>query len=403
VRRDSSIGEVATYVRGITFAPEDKVPDLPDALACLRTKNIQDELDLGDLIYVPAHLAARDELRLREGDILISSANSWELVGKCCWVPRVDRPTTLGGFIAAVRAHDDVMVPRYLFHWLRTAETQHSIRACARQTTNIANLSVPRFEALRVPTPPVEEQQRIADVLDKADAIRRKRREALALTDELLRATFLQMFGDPTRDDRFEHMTIGSLIESGASLVDGPFGSSLKPERYTSEGVRVIRNCNVCDDRFDGATFKYIPRELFDTLRRSEVTAQDILMTIKGTVGDVCLMPDLGEPAVLSATGTCRLRLVAANGFDPDFVVSQMVMPTYKRHILSFATGSAQPYVNLSAVRQMSLLRPPIELQREFLKRKAHVRRMIERYELGLSQTEALFAALQHRAFRGEL
>jgi type I restriction enzyme S subunit len=80
-----------------------------------------------------------------------------------------------------------------------------------------------------------------------------------------------------------------------------------------------------------------------------------------------------------------------------------MVMPTYKRHILSFATGSAQPYVNLSAVRQMSLLRPPIELQREFLKRKAHVRRMIERYELGLSQTEALFAALQHRAFRGEL
>ncbi|MBE4980853.1 restriction endonuclease subunit S, partial [Enterobacter cloacae complex sp. P3B] len=82
------LGEVLTFIRGITFKPEEKIEASdPDAVVCMRTKNIQEELDESDLIAVPKALVKREELFLRHGDILISSANSWNLVGKVVQVP----------------------------------------------------------------------------------------------------------------------------------------------------------------------------------------------------------------------------------------------------------------------------------------------------------------------------
>ena len=125
--------------------------------------------------------------------------------------------------------------------------------------------------------PPVPEQRRIADILDKADAIRRKRKQAIAVTDQLLRSTFLEMFGDPVTNPKgWPVATIGELCESGGNIVDGPFGSSLKPEHYTSSGVRVIRNWNIRDDFFDESDFRYIDLVKFEEIRRSEVVPEDI-------------------------------------------------------------------------------------------------------------------------------
>jgi type I restriction enzyme S subunit len=83
-----ALGEVAEFVRGINFKPDDVVPtDTPDAVACMRTKNVQAELDLSDVWAVGQQFVKRDDQFLRTGDILVSSANSWNLVGKCCWIP----------------------------------------------------------------------------------------------------------------------------------------------------------------------------------------------------------------------------------------------------------------------------------------------------------------------------
>ncbi len=397
MRRDSSIGEVATYVRGITFAPEDKVPDLPDALACLRTKNIQDELDLGDLIYVPAHLAARDELRLREGDILISSANSWELVGKCCWVPRVDRPTTLGGFIAAVRAHDDVMVPRYLFHWLRTAETQHSIRACARQTTNIANLSVPRFEALRVPTPPVEEQRRIADVLDKADAIRRKRREALALTDELLRATFLEMFGDPVTNPRgWPRRELAEFIVPDDSINYGV----VQPGAAEDTGIPIVRVGDFRGLSISQSGLMRIAPEIEAGHKRSRLNGREILVACVGSIGKVALVDD-------SLRGFNIARAVAriplGNELERVFA-AHLLTTDHVQHFWRNETRTvSQPTLNIRQICMTPIYLPPLEKQREFSRMAGLIAKTTQAFEFSAAEMERLFAALQHRAFRGEL
>ena len=100
----SRLGDVASFVRGITFKPEDVVPvGSTGSVACMRTKNVQAELDLSDVWGIPEEFVKRDDQKLELGDLLVSSANSWNLVGKCCWVPQLPWRSTFGGFISVLR------------------------------------------------------------------------------------------------------------------------------------------------------------------------------------------------------------------------------------------------------------------------------------------------------------
>ena len=94
------LGNVAHYLRGINFKPDDVVPlGTMVTVACMRTKNIQESLDCRDVWGVSEDFVRRPEQILQEGDILISSANSWNLVGKCCWIPKLPWKSTFGGFV----------------------------------------------------------------------------------------------------------------------------------------------------------------------------------------------------------------------------------------------------------------------------------------------------------------
>ncbi len=292
---------------------------------------------------------------------------------------------------------------RFLAWFLRSKAAQDYFLAEAR-TVAQPTLNIRQLELLPVPLPPLPEQRRIADILDKADAIRRKRKEAIALTEELLRSAFLEMFGDPVTNPKgWPVATIGELCQRGASLVDGPFGSSLKPEHYTTTGVRVVRNWNIYDDRFDESAFKFVEPEKFEEIRRSEVRAGDLLLTTKGTVGDTCLMPDLPGTSVLSASGTVRLRLPPDDALLGPVAVWQMISPMFKRYLHSFEAGSAQQYLNLSAIKKMRLILPPKGAQQAFVALRAGVQAVRARQTEGVATAEALFDALVHRAFRGEL
>ena len=197
------LGDVAVFVRGITFKPDDVVPvGTPGAAACMRTKNVQAELDLSDVWGIPESFVRRDDQYLVPGDMLVSSANSWNLVGKCCWVPSLPWRSTFGGFISALRPNPVKVDPRYLFRWFASDRTQATVRSFGQQTTNISNLNVERCLKLKLRLPPLPEQRRIVEILDKADALRAKRRAALAQLDTLTQSIFLDMFGDPATNPK---------------------------------------------------------------------------------------------------------------------------------------------------------------------------------------------------------
>ena len=135
------LGDHAKLVRGITFKPVDKCdPRDEGAVVCMRTKNVQETLDASDLIAVPSSLVRNPEKMLSAGDILVSSANSWNLVGKCCRVPRLQYPSTAGGFISILRRKTEELESSYLYRWFSSDVVQRKLRSFSNQTTNISNL-----------------------------------------------------------------------------------------------------------------------------------------------------------------------------------------------------------------------------------------------------------------------
>lgn len=145
------LGEVTDFIRGVTFKPDDVVPlRTPALVACFRTKNVQEDLDLSDVWALSERFAAKPEKLVRLGDIIVSSANSWNLVGKCSWVPVLPWKATAGGFVGVLRATSKNLEPRYLYWWFASIRTQEEVRNCARQTTNIANLNVSLLRQLEI-------------------------------------------------------------------------------------------------------------------------------------------------------------------------------------------------------------------------------------------------------------
>ena len=389
-------GDVIDYIRGITFTPEDIVdPSADGAVACMRTKNIQHLLDVDDLIAVPAEFVRREELYLRPGDVLISSANSWELVGKACAVPYLEFPATAGGFIAILRSKGD-LEPRYMAHWLRAPATQHALRRCARKTTNIANLSVPQVEALPVPVPPLAEQRRIADMLDKADAIRRKRKAAIALTDSLLRSTFLDMFGDPVTNPKgWSLRPLGELVRETRLGLGRAASEQGDERRYPYLRMNSIRSNGTLD--LSGLTkVDAAERDVED----GRLVDGDFLFNTRNSrelVGKVAVFH--GDGDFLFNNNILRMRFI--DDLEPDFLCSYWQTTRAAADLDARKSGTTSVFaIYYKDLATMPIPFPPSPAQRRFADVCRRARALLADLDEAIFQSQALFTRVVDDAFR---
>jgi type I restriction enzyme S subunit len=372
---------VARFIRGITFTPEDKVtPGTEGSTVCMRTANVQDVLDESDLIAVPLEFVKRDEQFLMESDILVSTANSWNLVGKCSWVPKLNFRATAGGFISILRADKSKVFPRYLYYWFASDKTQHDVRLCGRQTTNISNMSFERCLALEIPLPPLLEQKRIADILDKADSIRRKRQEASELADTFQQGLFCEMFGDPISNEMaWPVKSFGEM----ASNQDGRRKPVKASDREKVSGEYPYYGASGIIDYVDSYLFDetalLIGEDGANLLARSTPIA--FLATGKYWVNN--------HAHVVTPNGTATLLYIATH--------------LNMRSIRDFITGSAQPKLNQANLNNIPIPCPPMVLQEEF-DRRIHAFAMIRKKQNNADkEVESIFNSLVQRAFKGEL
>ncbi len=168
------LGNVVDIVRGITF-PASAKQDEPNEnnVACLRTANVQADIDWDDLIYVDRSYVKRDDQYLAPSDIVMSMANSRELVGKVAFAHTIPTNSSFGGFLSVLRPRK--LLPDYIMLLLRTRFARETLIGSASQTTNIANISLEKLNPLIIPVPPRKEQERIAA----------KVHELMALCDQL--------------------------------------------------------------------------------------------------------------------------------------------------------------------------------------------------------------------------
>lgn len=394
------LGEVATFVRGITFKPEDVVGlDQKGAVACMRTKNVQPELDLRDVWAVHGDFVRRDEQFLREGDILVSSANSWNLVGKCCWTPALPWPATLGGFISALRGDPSKAFPRFLYHWFSSPPIQTAVRNCGRQTTNISNLNFERCLALKIPLPSLPEQRRLASILDEAKALLDKRRQAHAKIAALTESFFRGHFGDLVEENGpWPVVPFESLVrETKLGLVRG--SSEFGPD-YEFPYIRM--NAITREGQMDFSTVQRT-HATKDELQEFSLQRGDFLFNTRNSrelVGKTTLfqLDDL----FLFNNNLMRVRF--KDHIIPEYVAEAFQRPLIQRELEARKSGTTSVFaIYWKELKTLPLPVPPVDLQRKFATQVAAVEQLKRKQEASRSTLDALFASLQHRAFRGEL
>lgn len=258
-------------------------------------------------------------------------------------------------------------------------------------------------ESIEVPLPPLPEQKKIAAILDAADALRRKRRESLVQLDVFLQSTFLDLFGDPVENPMaFPMRTLADFyVNAREGTRCGPFGSALKKAELAESGVPVWNMDNI--DRFGRMSLPFrmwITERKHKDLQPYSVRDGDIVISRAGTVGKMCVVQMNGRPAIIS-TNLIRLRL--GSQLLPQYFVSLM---TYcKGRVGRLRTGPDGGFTHMSTriLDKLEFPYPPLALQRHFGTVVESVRQKRTLQHTHLSQLDALFASLQHRAFNGEL
>ena len=290
----------------------------------------------------------------------------------------------------------------YLFHYLRTDAVIDRATSMA-SGANLPRVSPKHLIDFEVPLPPLDEQRRIAAILDQADALRRTRHVALAKLSSLKHAIFLELFGDPVQNKRkWQRVPFGDLlsgIESGWSptCLDRPAG----PEEWGVLKLSAVTTCT-----FDDTEQKALPKSV-KPRPSIEVRPGDVLFSRKNTYDLVgaCALVRSTKPRLMLSDLIFRLQISDPEILVPDYLQALLACPTKRKEIQKLAGGSAgsMPNISKERLKGIDIELPPVQLQKAFANRIAQLEKLIGTYQSYRSHLDTLFASLQHCAFRGEL
>ena len=372
-----------------------------EGIPFLRVNNIQDgKINLGDVLFIDSKTdQALARSRILKKDVIISIAGT---IGKTAVIPANAPAMNCNQALAIIRLHNNVD-PYYFNHWLNTGDAFRQITG-SKVTATISNLSLGCIKKLKIPLPPIDEQRRIAAILDQADAIRRKRQQAIALTDELLRSTFLEMFGDPVINPKgweVKKLEEVALKRKGA-IKCGPFGSQLLISEFVKDGIPVYGIDNVQKNEFVWAKPKYITTEKYEQLKSFSIQDEDVLISRTGTVGRTCVAPPDIPRSILGP----NLLKVSLN--------TNKMLPKYLSYALNHSNplieeikrmspGATVAVFNTTNLKALRLTIPHINLQSQFVNFTENVELTKQKESNYLTESNNLFNSLLQRAFKGQL
>lgn len=251
---------------------------------------------------------------------------------------------------------------------------------------------------LEIPLPPLEEQKRIADILDRAEALQAKRRAALAQIDELIRSVFIEMFGDPVKNPKsWDTTKLGECTEFITS------GSRGWAKYYSETGEKFIRIQNVRNGRLDFSDIQLVePPKTAESIR-TKVKDGDLLISITADLGRTAVVDE--KTALEGAYINQHLALIRLNKkiVNPVFVSQYLESEGGKIQFSSLDQKGVKSGLNFENVKSLEFYLPPLDMQKEFSLRIATLEKLKVSHKTSLGELDELFASLQYRAFRGEL
>jgi type I restriction enzyme S subunit len=332
---------------------------------------------------------------LVDGDILFNNTNSPELVGKTALFTGAQERFVFSNHFTRLRVNRKRVDPRYVARWLAKERNRGVFSRLCNQWVNQASVRKEALLALEVPLPEtLEEQRRIADILDKADAIRRKRKEAIALTEKLLRSAFLEMFGDPvTNPKRWPVKPLGELL---AFLTSGSRGWA---QHYANSGETFLRIQNVRKDLLDLSDVAFVQAPDSAEARRTETKPGDVLLSITADLGRTAVVPASLPRAFINQ----HLAILRPQGINAEYLSAFLASEGGELQINQRNKGGVKAGLNFDDIRSVEVLLPPVAAQEKFATAKRRIRATSADIERALLHDDDLFNSLVARAFSGEL
>jgi len=335
-------------------------------------------------------IAARDILVVKDG----ATTGKTSFVGGDFPFPEA----AINEHVFCLRVDQSKASPEYVFHFLRSPIGQRAIALDFRGAT-VGGISRGFAKKVRLPLPSLPEQRRIAGILDKADALRAKRRAALAQLDILIQSIFLDMFGDPATNPKgWPNTELKDCIER---IQIGPFGSLLHREDYITGGVPLVNPKHIQSGAIVVGDGESITTQKYTQLNAYHLRAGDVVMGRRGEMGR-CAIVDAASCPLLCGTGSLFIR--------PDnirtsslFLWATLSSASIKSKLERLSLGQTLPNLNTQIVEHLQVPLAPIELQRDFVRRVAAVNLLRTKQQTSCRQLQYLFTSLQYRAFQGEL
>ena len=281
------------------------------------------------------------------------------------------------------------------FYYLLGSNTVYEDFSRRASGTTVKNLNISLVSGVKVSFPPLEEQRRIAAILDKADEVRRQRQEAIRLTEELLKSLFLDMFGDPVTNPKgWEVVELQAVCNR---ITDGTHQS---PE-WANEGIPFLFISNIVNGEINFNVSKYISESSWASLTaRCPIEVNDILYTTVGSYGNAAL--------VRTKNKFCFQRHIAhikpnTQKIHSEFLLGMMQSDGIKQQADRQVRGIAQKTLNLRELKEFKIFLPPCIKQEKYIDSRRKIENILINLQDSFQIESNLFNSLLQKAFRGEL
>lgn len=404
------LGDFIKQIRGVSYKKSDIYTNLNEkSIELLRANNIKDSnLVLDDIVYVDKSKVKKEQI-LRKGDILIcASSGSKHLVGKSVLI-KEDTNFTFGAFCKVIRTEN--ISSRFLEYFFQSQEYRNFINQVV-SGTNINNIKNEHIDNIMIPLPPLNEQQRIVNVIKslfaKLDRAKELIENTLAQFEQNKIAILHKAFtGELTVKWRKENnIDLSSwqdyqLRDICEKITDGTH----QTPKYTDDGGYIfLSSKNVKSGKIDWKNIKYIPKDLHDILyERIAPQRDDILLAKNGTTGVAAIVD---RDIIFDIYVSLALLRVNKKYILPRFLLYAIGSPIIKNYFDSNLKGIGVPNLHLKYIREATISVPTIEEQQEIvniLDKLLAKYNKIKNLEQQLEKMELLKKAILAKAFRGEL
>lgn len=327
-----------------------------------------------------------------KGTIVFAKSGMSAMLGR---IYQLKSPCYVVSHLATVTPIDEnIIFSNYLEHWFRFNPPNRLIENAA-----YPSIKTSVIQSLSISLPSIVEQRRIASILDQVDELRQKRQQAIEKLDQLLQATFIDMFGDPVSNPK--GFAISKLSEQVNLIQIGPFGTQLHQEDYIENGIPLINPSHIKNGKIIPNYKLTVGKTKYKELAQYHLQINDVLLGRRGEMGR-CAVVTKKEVGWLCGTGSLFLR-PKINKINPFFLELLLSSDSIKRYLENVSQGQTMANLNKTIVGSIPLIIPSIELQNKFFLVSEKIDKMKNELENAKNQINNLFESLQNKAFSGTL